>query len=62
MCTVAPLTVQLPLTERKIGNPEDADTARVKSGSPNVFAPIAASVIDWLAFAIENDCDANAAL
>src|SRR5690349_18042913 len=52
MCTVEPLTVQLPLAAKEIASPEDALALSAKSGAPYVLFASVVKVIVWLAFAI----------
>ena len=52
MCTVLPLTVQLPLALKLTARPEDAVALTVKSRSPKVLFGSTPNVIVWFAFAI----------
>ena len=61
MCTVLPLTVQLPVALKLTASPDDAVALTVKSASPNVLSASAANVIVWLAFAILNACGTSGA-
>jgi hypothetical protein len=55
MCTVLPLTVQLPVAEKLTDKPELAVALTVKSGSPKVLPASAANVIVWPAFCAVTD-------
>jgi len=61
MCTVEPVTVQLPLAPKLTARLEDAVALTEKSGSPNVFPGSTAKLIVWLPLAMENDCGTSAA-
>src|SRR5438552_18808307 len=49
MCTVEPVTVQLPLAPKVTARLEDAVALTVKSGSPKVWSGSAAKLIVWAA-------------
>ena len=54
MCTVLPLTVQVPVVWllKLTASPDEAVALTTKSGSPKVFALSAPNVIVWPAFVI----------
>src|SRR5215510_2507780 len=49
MCTVEPLTVQLPRALKLTARPDDAVALTLKSGSPKVFPASGAKLMVWSA-------------
>src|SRR3954453_15807763 len=62
MCTVAPLTVQLPAATKETASPELAVAETVKSGSRYVLSASPAKVMVWFALLMANvRCSSGAA-